>query len=67
MPLEILIDREACQGARACVRRAPRTFSLDSDGRSRAADPPGDGEAEIRQAARSCPHFAISLREVTEK
>ena len=38
--LEIRIDRTACQGAQACARHAPGTFSLGSDGKSRAADAP---------------------------
>lgn len=63
MPLEIQIDRNACQGAKACVRRAPRTFSLDREGKSVAARPPGDDDAVIREAAQACPHFAIEVSE----
>jgi ferredoxin len=63
MTLEIRIDRSACRGAKSCVRRAPKTFALDSEGRSSAAAVPGDGEAAIRDAAAACPHFAITVRE----
>ena len=62
MALEIRIDRTACQGARACVRRAPGTFSLDADKKSVAADDPDDDEATIREAASACPFFAIEVR-----
>jgi ferredoxin len=61
MPIEIRIDRTACQGAGACVRRAPRSFALDAERRSRALDPPGDDEATIRRAAAACPFFAIEV------
>lgn len=62
MALEIRIDRAACQGARACVRHAPETFSLGSDGKSRAAEDTGEDEEKIRRAARACPFFAIEVR-----
>lgn len=61
MPIEIRIDRNACQGAGACVRRAPGTFTLDAERRSRVIDPPGDDEATIRRAAAACPYFAIDV------
>ena len=66
MPLEITVDRLACHGVGACVRRAPRTFSLDSEGRSRAASDPGDEDSEIRDAAAACPYFAIVVRDGDE-
>ena len=28
--LEVRVDRDACTGARACVLRAPASFSLDA-------------------------------------
>lgn len=63
MALEIRIDRKACHGARACVRRAPGTFSLDADEKSVAAAEPVEDEATIRDAAGACPFFAIEIRE----
>ena len=65
MPIEISIDKQACQGTEACMRRAPQTFSLDSGGQSQAAANPGDDEATIRSAANSCPHFAIVVRDLS--
>ncbi len=62
MALEIRIDRTACRGSQACVRRAPGTFSLASNGVSQAADAPTDPESTIREAARACPFFAIKIR-----
>lgn len=60
--LEIQVDRDACTGARACVLRAPRTFSLDAGGKAVASDPAGDPEPAVLDAVRSCPNFAIELR-----
>lgn len=60
MSLEIRVDREACQGAGACLLRAPRTFELDEDGIVRVRAPE-DPEAEILAAARACPHFALEV------
>ncbi len=60
--LEIQIDRTACRGTQACVRRAPGTFSIGSDGKSQATGAPAEDEATIREAARACPFFAIEVR-----
>lgn len=59
--IEIRIDRSVCRGAQACVRRAPRTFSLGQDGKSQAAEDPIDSEETIRKAAAACPFFAIEV------
>jgi len=61
LALEIQIDRATCRGTRACVRHAPGTFSLGSDGKSQAATSPREDEARIREAARACPFFAIEV------
>ena len=63
MPLEVRIDRNACTGSTACVRRAPRSFSLDREGKSVATNPPGDPDDKLREAANACPSFAIEVRE----
>lgn len=60
--LQIHVDRDACTGARACALRAPGTFALDAEHKAVVAEPPGDPEAAILAAARSCPNFAIELR-----
>ncbi len=60
--LDLSADRAACKGARACVRRAPATFSLDAERRVVIASAPGDAEDAIVDAARACPNFAIEVR-----
>ena len=62
MSLEIHVDHSACRGSRSCTRRAPGTFSLDTEGKSVAADRPQDTEDVIRQATGACPFFAIQVR-----
>jgi ferredoxin len=61
MTLEIRVDRDACRGARACVRRAPGTFSLDAHEKCVVAEAPAEDEATIRDAANRCPFFAIEV------
>lgn len=63
--VEILVDRGACRGARVCLRRAPRSFSLDAERRAVPADPPGDPLESLRDAERSCPNFAIRVVEAS--
>ncbi len=60
--LESRADRAACKGARACVRRAPGTFSLDAERRVMISSQPRDAEDAIVEAARACPNFALEVR-----
>lgn len=62
MALEIRVDHAVCQGAGACVRRAPGTFSLSAERRSLVAERPRENDAVIRAAANACPFFAIEIR-----
>jgi ferredoxin len=59
--LEIRADLAACRGARACVRRAPATFSLDAQRKVVITRQPGDAEHAILDAARACPNFALTV------
>jgi len=65
--LEISADRASCKGARACVRRAPRTFSLDGQRKVVIAAVSGDCTDAIVDAARACPNFAIEVRRGGER
>ena len=60
-PLRVRVEREACLGSQSCVRRAPKSFALDADGRARALAEPGDAEDVVLDAARACPAFAIRV------
>ncbi len=59
--LDVRVDRAACRGSRVCVRRAPRSFRIDPEGRAVAVAPPGDDDAAVLAAARACPNFAIEV------
>ena len=59
--LDLTADRAACKGARACVRRAPATFSLDAERRVVIAQAARDADEAILAAARACPNFAITV------
>jgi ferredoxin len=65
--LSISADRDACKGARACVRRAPATFSLDAQRKVVIAERPGDSDAAIVDAVRACPNFALEARRGGER
>jgi ferredoxin len=61
-PLEVHVDREACRGAGECALRAPQSFRLDDESRSVPRTSVGDPPEILLAAARSCPHFAITVR-----
>lgn len=65
--LEIRIDGQACRGAGECVFRAPGSFAFNERDRGVVRPAPSDDEETILAAARSCPHFAISVRRGAEK
>ena len=59
--LEIRVNRVACCGACECLRRAPRSFSLDAQRKAVAAEKPLDPSETIVEAARACPNFAVQV------
>ncbi|MEU8896037.1 ferredoxin [Nocardia sp. NPDC048505] len=64
--MKVRVDPDRCQGHTLCAMIAPKAFELsDIDGHSSpvSADVPADQEAEVREAAHSCPERAISISE----
>ncbi|MGW1215025.1 ferredoxin [Streptomyces sp. NPDC001002] len=62
--MKVRVDPERCQGHTLCAMIAPKAFELDEiDGHSSAVseEVPADQEAEVREAAHSCPERAIQL------
>ena len=59
--LEVTVDRRRCQGAGECVHMAPASFRIDDTVTAVVIEPPGDAEADIVEAACSCPNSAIRL------
>ena len=56
---KIVIDKNKCLGCGACVAFAPKSFKLGDDGKAQPVEPPGDGEAAIKEAIDNCPVTAI--------
>ncbi|HSX40932.1 MAG TPA: ferredoxin [Candidatus Saccharimonadales bacterium] len=80
MPYKVKVDRTLCIGAASCVAVAPNTFELDAEGKAVIKKKDGtmssdfvnytdinDQEANIMNAARSCPVNAIVIVEVDEQ
>ncbi len=62
--MKVWVDPERCQGHTLCSMIAPDSFRLsDIDGTSSAVDEvvPADREAQVREAAQSCPEQAIVI------
>ncbi|MFB9395019.1 ferredoxin [Streptomyces echinatus] len=63
--MEIDIDTDVCIGAGQCALAAPGVFTQDDDGYSMLLPGSENGVADpmVRQAARSCPVSAITVRD----
>ena len=61
MALKLVVDREKCVGAAACVDIAPEVFELDEFDKSVVKNPAGADEETILSAAEGCPTEAISV------
>jgi ferredoxin len=62
--VKVRVDPERCQGHTLCAMIAPKSFQLDDvDGHSSVVseDVPADAEADVREAAHSCPEQAIFI------
>lgn len=57
----IVVDRQACIGARSCVVVAPGVFQMDDENLAYVTDPDGTDEEIILMAAQSCPVLAVRL------
>jgi ferredoxin len=79
MPYKVKIDRGLCIGAASCEAIAPKTFALDSEGKSVIRKKGGsmtsdfvryddidDDPQNIMHAAKGCPVNAIVIVEVDE-
>lgn len=66
--IEIIIDRDVCIGASACIPPADKTFTLDDEGKAIIlATASEDSEADIVDAARACPVQAIKIKKSGEE
>ena len=53
--LRVRVDHNVCVGNAMCETYAPNVFRLNDNRQSEAADPTGDSEAKILEAAENCP------------
>jgi len=62
--VSVEVDRDVCVGSAYCQRIAPGVFDIDQTGLAvvSAVHPTGSQVAAAREAERSCPSVAISVR-----
>jgi sterol 14-demethylase len=67
--LQIVLDRERCQGHEACVGEVPEVFRLSPDGKvDLISDRPSpELDARVRIAVKQCPSGALQLRETRDQ
>lgn len=61
--MKITVDRGKCQGQRNCISAAPNVFDFDEEFKAVVADPKGEGDERILNAAKICPTKAIILED----
>jgi ferredoxin len=61
--LRVRVDHLLCVGNAMCETFAPNVFRLNDDRQSEAVNPEGDPEAQIMEAAESCPMSAIFVED----
>lgn len=62
--MKVRVDPTRCQGHTLCAMIAPDSFELDDvDGHAAAIteNVPAERQAEVREAAQSCPEQAIEI------
>ena len=61
--LRVRVDHNVRVGNAMCETYAPNVFRLNDNRQSEAADPAGDSEAKILEAAENCPVSAITVED----
>jgi|TARA_B100000745_G_C19935843_1_gene315285 ferredoxin len=59
--LKITVDLNVCVGNAMCETFATNTFALNDDRQSSVANPDGDPEEMVLEAAENCPVSAITV------
>jgi len=59
--LKITVDLNVCVGNAMCETFATNTFALNDDRQSSVANPDGDPEEVVLEAAENCPVSAITV------
>lgn len=57
------VDKDTCIGCELCAGMCPDVYHMDNDGKSEAieGDVPQSLEESAKEAAESCPVFAITV------
>lgn len=58
---KVIIDKDKCIGAGACVNLAGLTFRMGSDGKAELIDQDGNSDEEKLMSAQACPNMAIKI------
>ena len=61
--LKVRVDPQVCVGNAMCGAIAPNVFRLNENRQSEVANPAGDNEAKILEAAENCPVSAIFVED----
>ncbi|RJL25145.1 ferredoxin [Bailinhaonella thermotolerans] len=63
--MEVKVDPLVCEANAVCVGLAPEVFELDDDDELHILlpEPPAELHEKVRQAVRSCPKAALTLKE----
>lgn len=61
--LRITVDTNVCVGNAMCEHFASNTFALNDDRQSMVANPDGDPEEKVLEAAENCPVSAITVED----
>ena len=59
--LRITVDHDVCVGQDMCTTIATRVFALNENLQSEVANPEGDPEEKVLEAAENCPVSAITV------
>ena len=61
--LRITVDPNMCVGNAMCEHVASNTFALNDERQSMVANPEGDPEEKVLEAAENCPVSAITVED----
>jgi ferredoxin len=70
MSFRVLADTDVCQGHQLCQGEAPTVFGFDRDADVVVvldATPNESLRAEVSQAVKYCPAFALSMEEIADE
>ena len=59
--ISVSVDHDVCVGNAMCITIATKAFELNADRHAQSANPDGDTEELILEAAENCPVAAITV------